>query len=119
MKRTLIIGASTNPMRYAYKAAHMLKGKGHEIINIGIKKGPVAGVEIELPGKIYENVHTITLYIGPPLQKGYYDYILQTNPKRVVFNPGTENDELELLLKENGIEAEEACTLVMLSTGQY
>ena len=119
MKRTLIIGASTNPMRYAYKAANMLKAKGHEIINIGIKKGPVAGVEIELPGKIYEDVHTITLYIGPPLQKGYYDYIVQTNPKRVVFNPGTENDELELLLKEKGIEVEEACTLVMLSTGQY
>jgi predicted CoA-binding protein len=119
MKRTLIIGASTNPMRYAYKAATMLKAKGHEIINIGIKKGEVAGVKIELPGEVQQDVHTITLYIGPPLQPGYYDYIVKTNPKRVIFNPGTENDELALILRENGIEVDEACTLVMLSTGQY
>jgi predicted CoA-binding protein len=119
MKRTLIIGATPNPMRYAYKAANMLKAKGHEIINVGIKKGAVAGVEIEPQGSVYPDIHTITLYIGPALQKGYYDYILQTNPKRVVFNPGTENDELELLLKEHGIQAEEACTLVLLATGQY
>lgn len=119
MKRTLIIGASPNPMRYAYKAANMLKAKGHEIINVGIKKGAVAGVEIEESGPVYEDVHTITLYIGPRLQPGYYDYIIKTNPKRVVFNPGTENDELELLLKEHGIEPLEACTLVLLATGQY
>lgn len=119
MKRTLIIGASPDPMRYANKAAHLLKAKGHDIINIGIKKGAVAGVDIEESGPIYPDVHTITLYIGPRLQPGYYDYILKTQPKRVVFNPGTENDELELLLKEQGIEALEACTLVLLSTGQY
>lgn len=119
MKRTLIIGASPNPTRYAYKAANMLKAKGHEIINIGIKKGEVAGVAIQEPGTIFTDVDTITLYIGPPLQQGYYDYILKTHPKRVVFNPGTENQELELLLKAQGIEVLEACTLVMLSTGQY
>ena len=119
MKRTLIIGASTNPMRYSYKAANMLKGKGHEIINVGIKKGAVAGVDIEPQGDVHQDVHTVTLYIGPALQPGYYDYIIQTQPKRVIFNPGTENDELELLLRENGIEAVEACTLVLLSTGQY
>ncbi len=71
------------------------------------------------PGPIYPDVHTITLYIGPRLQPGYYDYILETNPKRVVFNPGTENEELEVLLKEHGIEPVEACTLVLLATGQY
>jgi predicted CoA-binding protein len=119
MKRTLIIGATPNPMRYAYKAANMLKAKGHDIINIGIKKGEVASVDIEPAGEVYPDVHTITLYIGPPVQPQYYNYILKTNPKRVVFNPGTENDELELLLKEQGVEVLEACTLVMLATGQY
>ncbi len=119
MKNTLIIGASPNPARYAYRAAQMLKSKGHSIINIGIKSGEVAGVTIEKPGEIYQDVDTVTLYIGPDLQAGYFDYILQTNPKRVIFNPGTENDELEILLKEKGIEPVEACTLVLLATGQY
>jgi predicted CoA-binding protein len=119
MKNTLIIGATPNPGRYAYKAAQMLKSKGHEIINVGIKAGAVAGVEIEKPGVIHNDVHTITLYIGPHLQSSYYDYIVNTRPKRVIFNPGTENPELEALLEEHAIEPVEACTLVMLATGQY
>ena len=119
MKKTLIIGATPNPTRYAYRAAQLLKSKGHDIVNVGIKKGEVAGVEIEKPEAVHEDIHTITLYIGPDLQDQYHDYILNTNPKRVIFNPGTENDKLEILLKENGIEPVEACTLVLLSTGQY
>lgn len=119
MKNTLIIGANPNPTRYAYKAAHMLKGKGHNIINVGIKRGEVAGVEIERPETIHDDVHTITLYIRDEVQKDYYDYIVKTNPKRVIFNPGTENPELEDLLVENGIQPVAACTLVMLATGQY
>ncbi|MGY4386693.1 putative CoA-binding protein [Pedobacter sp. UYP24] len=119
MKKTLIIGATPNPTRYAYRAAQMLKAKGHDIINVGIKKGEVAGVEIEPPGEIYQGVHTITLYIGQDLQEGYYDYILNTNPKRVIFNPGTENSKLEKLLVANAIEPVSACTLVLLATGQY
>lgn len=119
MKNTLIIGASPNPMRYAFKAAQMLKAKGHPIVNVGIKKGEVAGVAIEQPGTLHKDIDTITLYIGEEIQHNYYDYILQTNPKRVIFNPGTENEELELLLKANNIEPVEACTLVLLSTGQY
>ena len=119
MKNTLIIGATPNPTRYAFKAAQMLKAKGHSIINVGVKTGAVAGVEIEKPGKVHDDVHTITLYIGPHLQSEYYDYILKTNPKRVIFNPGTENEELENLLEENAIEPVEACTLVLLATGQY
>ena len=119
MKKTLIIGASPDTSRYAYKAAHMLKRFHHDIVNVGIKKGEVAGVEIEKPGAIHEDIDTITLYIGPALQAQYHDYILQTNPKRVIFNPGTENFELEKLLDQHGIEPVEACTLVMLSTGQY
>ena len=119
MKKTLIIGASPNPTRYAYRAAQMLKAKGHQIVNVGIKKGEVAGVEIEQPDSIHHDIHTITLYIGAPLQASYVDYILQTNPKRVIFNPGTENPALEDKLRENAIEPVEACTLVMLATGQY
>jgi predicted CoA-binding protein len=119
VKKTLIIGASPNPDRYAYKAAHMLKSKGHNIINVGIKKGAVAGEEIEQPGHLHNDIDTVTLYIGPHLQSGYYNYILETKPKRVIFNPGTENQELEELLLANDIEPVEACTLVLLSTGQY
>lgn len=119
MKKTLIIGASPDASRYAYKAAHMLKRFNHDIVNVGIKKGEVAGVEIEKPEVIHKDIDTITLYIGIDLQSQYYDYILQTNPKRVIFNPGTENLELEKLLDQHGIEPVEACTLVLLSTGQY
>lgn len=119
MKKTLIIGASPDPTRYANKAANMLKRFNHEIVNIGIKKGEVAGVEIEKPGQIYTDIDTITLYIGPALQPQYHDYILKTKPKRVIFNPGTENAALEELLSQHDIEPVEACTLVLLSTGQY
>lgn len=119
MKKTLIIGATSNPARYAYLAAQMLTSKGHKIVNVGIKKGAVSGVEIEEQGEIHGDIHTITLYIGPHLQNGYYDYILKTNPERVIFNPGTENRELESLLEKHGIEPVRACTLVLLSTGQY
>ncbi|TDO19757.1 CoA-binding protein [Pedobacter duraquae] len=119
MKNTLIIGATPNPSRYAYRAAQMLKQKGHDIVNVGIKTGAVAGVDIEQPGKIHDDIHTITLYIGPDRQPDYYEYILKTNPKRVIFNPGTENPELEGLLRTNAIEPVEACTLVLLSIGQY
>ena len=119
MKKTLIIGASPDPSRYAYKAAHMLRSKGHEIVNVGIKKGEVAGVEIEKPDTIYNDIDTNTLYIGPATQSQYFDYIVATNPKRLVFNPGTENKELQRLLRNNNIEYTEACTLVLLSIGQY
>jgi predicted CoA-binding protein len=119
MKKTLIIGATPNPTRYAYRAAQMLTSKGHHIINVGVKGGEAAGISIEKPGTIHNDIDTITLYIGPDLQSGYFDYIVKTNPKRVIFNPGTENTELEVFLQNNGIEPVEACTLVLLATGQY
>jgi uncharacterized protein len=119
VKKTLIIGATTNPARYAYLAAQMLTSRGHKIVNVCIKKGTVFGVEIEEQGEIHKDIDTVTLYVGPHLQSGYYDYILQTNPKRVIFNPGTENRELESLLEQHGVEPVRACTLVLLSTGQY
>jgi predicted CoA-binding protein len=119
VKKTLIIGASPDPSRYSYKAAHMLKRFNHDIVNIGIKRGAVADVEIERSGQIHQDIDTITLYIGPAIQPQYYEYIIDTKPKRVIFNPGTENYDLEKLLNQHAIEPVRACTLVLLSTGQY
>lgn len=119
MKKTLILGATTNSSRYAYLAANRLVAHGHTIINVGIKTGEVAGQPIEKPEIIHTDIDTITLYLGPDHQKDYYDYIINTKPRRVIFNPGTENPELEELLAKNHIETLEACTLVLLSTNQY
>ena len=119
MKKTLIIGASNNPERYAYKAADRLLSHGHEIELLGLRPDTVFGKTIDTEQKKFENIDTITLYIGPQRQPEYYDYIVTLNPKRVIFNPGTENDEFEQLLNTKGIIAEEACTLVLLGTGQY
>ncbi len=118
-KKTLILGASTNSSRYSYMAACRLVIKGHQIINVGMKKGEVADQPIELPETIHEDIHTITLYVGPENQKNLYDYVIKTKPKRIIFNPGSENPELEKLANENGIETIDACTLVMLSTNQF
>lgn len=118
-KKTLIIGASANPARYANIAANRLVSAGHEIVNIGVSRGEAAGTPIHRAGETEENVDTITLYIGPHRQPEYYGYILKTKPRRIIFNPGTENTELRTLAEESGIEATEACTLVMLSTGEF
>lgn len=118
-KKTLILGATTNPARYAYLAAHRLVAAGHEIVNIGIKAGESAGVEIQRAGEVVPDIDTVTLYIGPQRQPEHYDYILETRPKRIIFNPGTENPELEALAQQRGIAVVRACTLVLLSTGQY
>ena len=119
MKKTLILGATTNQGRYAYLAANKLKAHGHDIINIGIKSGEAAGVKIERAAEVYTDVDTITLYISSTHQSEYYNYILKTNPKRIIFNPGTGNPELESLAAQNNIEVVHACTLVLLSIGQY
>lgn len=120
-KKTVILGASTNPSRYAYIAADMLTEFGHEIVPVGLKKGPVFGKEIQdirnFP--LVDDVDTVTLYIGPANQQTLFDYIPRLKPKRVIFNPGTENPALENSLEALGIETIEACTLVMLRTRQY
>jgi uncharacterized protein len=120
-KKTVIIGATTNPTRYAYLAAGMLSEYKHEIVPVGIKKGEVYGKQIlsitERPEVI--DVDTVTLYIGPQHQPEHYEYILSLKPKRIIFNPGTENEEFEKLVEEAGTEALEACTLVLLRSGQY
>src|SRR6476620_4923636 len=116
MKKTLILGATTNPSRYAYLAAQRLTAHGHLIINVGIKTGEVAGQPIEKPEIIHTDIDTITLYLGPDNQKAYYDYILKTNPNLINVTASTENPELEQLANAKGIKTEEACTLVLLST---
>ncbi|MCP9235537.1 CoA-binding protein [Lewinella sp. JB7] len=119
MKPTLILGATTNPSRYAYLAAQRLTAHGHDIIPVGIKQGKVVGREI-LNGKPdVPEVDTVTLYVGPQHQPEYYDWLLRVAPKRIIFNPGTENAELARLARENGIEVVRGCTLVMLAGGQY
>ncbi len=119
MKKTLIIGATTNPARYANSAAQRLKRQGHDIVQLGLRSGEVAGEPINTQQEAYEGIDTVTLYIGPRHQPDYYGYVVSLEPRRVIFNPGTENADFEALLTENGIEAVKACTLVMLSTGQY
>jgi predicted CoA-binding protein len=118
-KKTLILGASPDASRYAYLAASRLVRSGHSIVNVGIKTGEVAGVPIEKPETIHTDIDTITLYVGPQNQPPLYDYIINTKPKRIIFNPGTENSELRRMAHENGIATDYACTLVLLSIGQY
>ncbi len=118
-KKTLVLGATPDTSRYANLAANRLVRTGHTIINVGIKTGEAAGVPIEKPEEIHQDIDTLTLYIGPKNQPPLYNYILDTNPKRIIFNPGTENSELRKLARERGIETISACTLVMLSTGEY
>lgn len=118
-KTTLVIGASANPDRYSFLAVQKLTAHHHPVIALGVKKGEIGLVTIETEKKHFENIDTVTLYINPVLQQSYYEYILSLHPNRIIFNPGTENEELADLAKQNGINAVEACTLVMLGTGQY
>lgn len=120
-KKTVVVGATPNTGRYAYLAAGMLTEYKHEVVPLGIKKGVIFGEEIldiRTKPKI-QNVDTVTLYIGPPRQPEWYDYLLGLRPKRIIFNPGTENEEFEKLAEENGIEVTEACTLVLLRSNQF
>jgi len=118
-KRTLVLGASDNPSRYSYLAVNRLRSHGHPVVAIGKKNAMVADVPIEKEKKDWDNVDTVTLYLNPTHQQQYYDYILSLKPKRIIFNPGAENDELSDLASKNGIKPIEACTLVLLSTNQY
>ena len=113
------MGASTDPGRYSYKAIKMLKRFGHPVVAIGKKQDELDGTSIEKEHVPFEDVDTVTLYLNPMNQKQYYDYIVGLKPERVIFNPGTENPELYTLLRQNDIDIEVACTLVMLSTSQY
>ena len=117
--KTLVIGASTNKERYSYKAIHNLVDKSHQVVAIGAQKGIAFDVPIETEKIAFQGIDTITLYINAKVQSEYYDYILSLQPRRVIFNPGTENPEFYAILKENKISYEVACTLVMLATNQF
>lgn len=121
IKLTLVVGATANPERYAYRAADLLQSKGISFIPIGIKKGIVFGKEIlDLRQKpILEGIHTVTLYLGPSNQSEWIDYLIGLGPKRIIFNPGTENQKTYSQARLSGIEVLEACTLVLLTTGQF
>jgi predicted CoA-binding protein len=118
-KNTLVLGASANPQRYSYLAMHRLNAHGHPVLAIGKREGRVNNIDINTGTPPFTNVDTVTLYLNPNNQKPYYDYILSLAPKRIIFNPGTENDELAAMAEKQGIKVMEACTLVMLSSDQY
>ncbi len=119
VKKTLVLGASDNPARYSYLAINRLRSHGHPVVGIGRKNTKVADVFIEKEKIPVNDIDTVTLYLNPKHQEEYYDYIFSLHPKRIIFNPGTENDQLIEMAKEKNIRTMEACTLVMLSTGQY
>jgi len=118
-KKTLVLGASSNPTRYSFLAINKLRKNGHPVVAVGKKNTSVADVEITTDKKPVTGIDTVTLYLNARNQKEYYDYILSLKPKRIIFNPGAENEELEALARANNIQPMEACTLVLLSTGQF
>jgi uncharacterized protein len=118
-KKTLVIGASPNPDRASWQLVSRLQRSSFPVLALGMREGNIEGVPIESELQIIEDIHTVSLYINPTLQKNYEDYILQIHPKRVIFNPGTENRDLEKMLNDHGIETLNACSLVMLALNTY
>lgn len=117
--KTVVLGASPNPDRISYMAVERLKKRGHEVIAIGNKTGEIEGVQIITEHPDLKDVDTLTLYLGPANQAAVQDYILSLHPKRIIFNPGTENPDFENIANQQGIETVNACTLVMLSTNSF
>ena len=118
-KKTLVLGASDHSYRYSFLAIQALESKGHDVVAIGKRTGHVGKVTIETNQKEIKDLDTVSLYLNPGNQKLYYKYIISLLPKRIIFNPGAENEELAALALQHGIETKNACTLVMLSTGLY
>lgn len=118
-KTTVIIGASPNPERYSNIATLRLKKYGHKVYPVGLREGKIADETILTNKPQLHDIDTVTLYVGPHNQSAWIDYIYSLNPKRIIFNPGTENPEFFNQAKQKGIDCEEACTLVLLSLNQY
>jgi hypothetical protein len=118
-KKTLVLGASLKPERYSNFVIRKFVNQGFDVVAFGLKQGEVLGIPINTELLLYKDVHTVSLYINPKKQNMYYDYVVSLKPKRVIFNPGTENPEFYAILKENNIFFEAACSLVLLSTNQY
>jgi len=118
-KPTAVIGASPNPDRYAYKATVSLKRHGQPVFPVGIHGGEIMGETILTDKPQLKDIHTVTMYVGPRNQAAWVDYVLSLNPKRIIFNPGTENGDVQKAAEAQGIECVEHCTLVLLSIGEY
>ena len=119
MKKTLVLGASPNPIRFSHKAVKSLVRHGFDVVPLGIRNGDIMWQKIIIGKPELKDIHTITLYLNPQRQKEYYDYILSLSPKRIIFNPGSENQELIQIAMKNKIEVSIACTLIMLNTNNY
>jgi predicted CoA-binding protein len=119
METTLVFGASLKPNRYSNLVIHRLVGHGIKTEAFGLKSGIIGGVQVKTKIEDFQNIQTITLYLNPNNQKGYYDAIVGLRPRRVIFNPGTENPDFQKILEFQGIEVQVACTLVLLAAGQY
>jgi uncharacterized protein len=118
-KKTVVLGASGNPSRYSHLAIQRLRQLGHPVVAIGRRAAMVGDVPVTTDKKAGEGVDTVTLYLNQDHQKEYYDFILSLNPKRIIFNPGAENEELAEMAMKKNIQPMQACTLVLLTTGQY
>jgi hypothetical protein len=118
-KKTLVLGASANPARYSFLAINRLREHNHPVIAIGRTTTTVADVPVQARTSPIPDLDTVTVYLNTENQKNYYDYIIEQHPHRVIFNPGAENPEFEKMLEDKGIKTLEACTLVLLGTGQY
>jgi predicted CoA-binding protein len=118
-QKTLVLGASPNPARYSFLAVNRLREHGHTVIAVGKKAAMVADVPVQSAATPIPDLDTVTMYLNTENQKNYYDYIISQHPRRVIFNPGAENPEFEKILADHGIQTMEACTLVLLGTGQY
>lgn len=114
-----MLGASPNPRRFSYKAVKSLVRHNYPVVAVGFRPGMIGDIEILTGKPPLKNIHTIALYLGPERQKDMYDYILDLNPRRIIFNPGTENDELMGKARSQGIETVINCALIMLNTGNY
>ena len=119
MKKTLVIGASHNPERYSNIVIKRLLDKGHEVLALGKKPGTIEGVPVHTTREDFRDIDTVSLYLNKDNQRDFYDYIISLKPRRVIFNPGTENPEFYDLLMEQGIEVDLACSMVLLASDQY
>jgi len=119
MAKTIVLGASPDPLRFSNKAVKSLIRHNHEVIPLGNRTGRIAGKDIIIGQPDFEDIHTVALYLNPENQKEYYNYIVKLSPRRVIFNPGTINEELIELVKKNNIEPVLDCALIMLNNNKY
>jgi predicted CoA-binding protein len=118
-KKTLVVGGSAKSHRYSNKAIRLLREYGHPVVSVGLRKAEVEDVSIETGQPDFKDIDTVTMYVGPQRQEPLYHYLLNLNPRRIIFNPGTENDEFQEMATEKGIEVVTHCTLIMLNHGLF